>query len=194
MRDPMSKHNRNRRNNPKSDLIPVPVKIAHFMDLPGVSSAPTLFVDHMKTKISNASVEINQCFFFICSKDRVWCVELPSQELTKDGLDNTIRQLVASAKPDDAKITAVVTLAESWANETPEVAARRTRGENFSLRGLSGTHDVLIIILDSPTTQGVWTNHLDGTIPNRTLTKWEESIDSRTQFHRFSNYFPESRN
>ena len=90
------------------------------------------------------------------------------------------------------KVTAVVMFAESWSDSDPEVVARQARGEVFSLEGLPGTFDQLTLILDSPNVQGMWTNRLSGTVPNRCLGVWEEVREMR--FKRFANYFPESRN
>ena len=72
--------------------------------------------------------------------------------------------------------------------------ARIHRGENFNLEGLPGTFDVIThtLILDSPNVQGMWTNKLVGTIPNRSLGPWEQMKVMR--FKRFANYYPQSRN
>jgi hypothetical protein len=165
--------------------------VVPFVDLPGVSQNPMLFVNHLKSYNHNVSQEVNQTFFLICEDESVrrvvfYCADSPG------AVDRAIRKLVPLGTPDGAKVRAVVMFAESWSNDTPEVVARMERGENFNLEGLPGTFDILQIILDAPNVQGMWTNKLVGTIPNRTLGAWEEMKEMR--FKRFANYWPESRN
>ena len=101
--------------------------------------------------------------------------------------DRAIRRLVALGLPGGVKIVSVVMFAESWSNDTAEVLARQALGENFSLEGLPGTFDIISLILDSPSVQGMWTNRLRGTIGARSLGEWQEMKEMR--YSRFANYF-----
>ena len=107
-------------------------------------------------------------------------------------MDRAIRSLVPQ-KVNGRRIVAVVTFAESWFNQDEDVVtAGIHRGENFNLEGLPGTFDVITLILDSPNVQGMWTNKLVGTIPNRSPGTWERMKVMR--FKRFANYYSQSRN
>ena len=168
------------------------VPIVPFMDLPGVSADPMIFVDHLKSYNHDVSQEVPQTFFLVGDDDLIRQVMF-YQVYSPGATDQAIRKIVSGTLPQAAfKITAVVMFAESWSNCDSEVLERQARGEVFSLEGLPGTYDQISLILDSPTIQGMWTNRLVGNIPNRSLGQWEEMKEMR--FKRFANYFPESRN
>ena len=44
--------------------------VVPFVDLPGVSQNPMLFVNHLKSYPHNVYAEVNQTFFLICEDDR----------------------------------------------------------------------------------------------------------------------------
>ena len=168
-----------------------------FVDLPGVSADPMLFVNHLMAYNHDVSREVNQTFFLITDTDEVRRVVSGPQRVgeacdSPGATDRAIRRLVALGLPGGVKIVAVVMFAESWSNDTAEVLARQVLGENFSLEGLPGTFDIISLILDSPNVQGMWTNRLRGIVPNRSLGQWEEMKEMR--FKRFANYYPQSRN
>ena len=161
-----------------------------FVDLPGVSADPMLFVNHLMAYNHDVSQEVDQTFFLITDTDEVRRVVFFARD-SPGATNRAIRRLVALGLPGGVKIVAVVMFAESWSNDTAEVLARQALDENFSLEGLPGTYDQITLILDSPNVQGMWTNRLSGIVPNRSLGQWEEMKEMR--FKRFANYFPQSR-
>ena len=165
------------------------VAILPFVDLPGVSADPMLFVNHLKSYNHDVSQQVDQTFFLITDQDQI--KQIMFHQIYSPGtVDRAIRKIISGTLV--FKITAVVMFAESWSNSDPEVLERQALGEVCSLEGLPGTFDQLTLILDSPNVQGMWTNKLVGEMPNRCLGHWEEMREMR--FKRFANYFPESRN
>ena len=168
-----------------------PFTVVPFVDLPGVSADPMLFVNHLMAYNHDVSQEVDQTFFLITDTDEVRRVVFFACD-SPGATDRAIRRLVALGLPGGVKIVAVVMFAESWSNDTAEVLARQALGENFSLEGLPGTFDIISLILHSPNVQGMWTNRLSGIVPNRSLGQWEQMQDMR--FKRFANYYPQSIN
>ena len=99
--------------------------VVPFVDLPGVSQNPMLFVNHLKSYNHNVSQEVDQTFFVICEDESVrrvvfYCADSPG------AVDRAIQKLVPLGTPDGVKVRAVVMFAESWSNDTPEVVAHGT--------------------------------------------------------------------
>jgi len=150
------------------------------------------FVNHLMSHPHNvANQEVPQSFFLLCADSTMRLVTVAGAD-SPGAIDRGVRSLVAKGTPDGQKIVAVVLFAEAWSNDDPMVHARMERGEVLNLEGLPGTFDVINLVLDSPNVQGMWTNRLVGTMPNRCLSEWEEMRDMR--FKRFANYYPASRN
>ena len=151
---------------------------------------PLEIAAHLRERTwENGNVELHEISFFLLLADNTVCLLTP-ERAKKDEIDNAIRSLVITGVPCGRitkKVTAVVAVAEAWSNPDLELADT-TR----TLKGLPGTFEQALVILDSATSQRLWTARIEGEKPNRRPVEWEETTDYRS--FRFGNFFPQGRN
>jgi hypothetical protein len=136
---------------------------------------------------ASGDVELTDISFFLWLDDNTVCLLTP-ERASKNQIDRAIRALVTTGMPVGRitkKVIAVVAVAEAWAN-ADELERRN------SLEGLPGTFEIAMVILDSPTSQRIWSAQIEGERPHRLPGEWEES--NKFTSYRFGNYFPQGRN